>query len=87
MEFFGRVVIRTAECRRRRKRYALLPDFLIRRHRISRLSQEALVRGWKAVSGDLKAAIDELIVGLPEEFYLPLSTSYTYLKLKILAPP
>lgn len=85
--FFGRLAIRTAECRRRRKRYSLFPDFLFRYLRISRLSQAALVRQWKARDKDLKAAIDDLVAEMPDEFYLPLSTSYAYLKLSTHAPP
>lgn len=42
MEFVGRLVIRTGYCRKTGRRFALMPDFLFSRLRISRLSQQAL---------------------------------------------
>ncbi|CAN5580965.1 hypothetical protein BH10PLA2_BH10PLA2_28670 [soil metagenome] len=87
MEFVGRLAIRTGFCRRLRRRFALLPDFLIPRRRISRLSYQALREAALLHQERLLPAIDELIAGLGEEFYLPRSTAHSYLNAKFVAPP
>lgn len=87
IEVFGEIVIRTAFCKRLKTRYALFPDFLIPGRRISRLSLESLQACRRSHPHCLRDAIDELLEGLDEEFYLPLSTSYVYIKLVITSPP
>ena len=87
MEFFGRLVIRTGYCKTKKLRFALLPDFLIPRRRISRLSHEALTAAFLLHSERLTNAIDELIAGLGDEFYLPRSTAHSYLNPKFVVPP
>ena len=77
MDFFGQLVIRTGYCKAKRQRFALLPDFLIPRRRISRLSHEALTAAFRLHPGRLTDAIDELIAGLGDEFYLPRSTAHS----------
>lgn len=88
MEFFGRLAIRTGYCKTEDERFALLPDFLIPRRRISRLSQEALTQAYlRFRSNRLTGAIDELVAGLGDEFYLPRSTAHSYLHPKFAVPP
>ena len=87
LEFVGKVVIRIAFCKTLQKKYVLFPDFLIPKRRISRLSLEALQALRLTHPYRLRDAIDELLHGLDDEFYLPLSTSYVYIKLSIAAPP
>jgi hypothetical protein len=87
MEFFGRIVIRTGYCKRTDSRFALLPDFLIYRRRISRISYQRLQDEFQAAKARLRDVIDELIAGLPDEYWLPVSTAYSYLKLQALMPP
>jgi hypothetical protein len=87
MEFFGRVAIRTGYCKRWGGRFTLFPDFLIRYLRISLLGYLALLESFKLHRNHLKSAIDECLTGLPDEFYLPISTAHFYLKLKITVPP
>lgn len=93
MEFQGQLVIRTGFCRRRSRRFALVPDFVIYRRRISRLSVRQLLDCHRKARGSrrLQAAIDEWIQGVSglndEEYYVPRSTAWTYLKLAALMPP
>jgi hypothetical protein len=87
MEFIGRIAIRTGYCKRTDSRFALLPDFLIYRRRISRISYLRLWEDSRSVSARLRDVIDELITGLPDEYWLPISTAYSYLKLHTLMPP
>jgi hypothetical protein len=87
MEFVGRLAIRTGFCRRLGRRFALLPDFLVPRRRISRLSHQALCEAALLHQERLLLAIDELIAGLGDEFYLPRSTAHSYLNAKFVAPP
>ena len=86
LEFIGRVAVRTGFCRRRRYRFTVLPDFMIHRRRLSRFSQCELSESFRR-QGRLQVAIDDLVAGLGEEFYLPLSTAYHYLQLKNAVPP
>jgi hypothetical protein len=87
MEFSGELVIRTGYCRREERRFALVPDFVIYRRRISRLSLERLLECHRSSAGRLQAAIDEWVGGLHEEFDVPRSTAWTYLKLAASLPP
>lgn len=87
LEFTGQIAIRTAYCKKLKIRYALFPDFLIPRRRISKLSLTFLLESHKKHPNRPINAIDDLISGLDDEFYLPLSTAYVYLKLAALAPP
>lgn len=87
MEFVGRVVIRTGYCCREDRRFALLPDFVIRYRRVSLLSLGRLRECYRGSGGQLLAAIDEWTDGLSEEFYVPRSTAHAYLNLKIEVPP
>jgi hypothetical protein len=86
MEFLGPVVIRTAYCRRRQERFALLPTFLIPRRRISRLGFERL-REEAARTRCLNDLIDGWMTGLGDEFYLPRSSARAYLALRLEYPP
>lgn len=87
MEFVGRVVVRTGYCRNRKVRFSLLPDFLIRNRRVSRLGLAGIQAYYRSQSNNLKKAIDEWTEGLGEEFYVPLSTAHEWLSLKIPVPP
>lgn len=88
MEHFGRIVIRTAFCRTRRVRFALLPDFVIPRRRISRLGVARLTEARLAPGcARMREAIDDWMEGLSDEFYLPLSTAHAYLNPRTAAPP
>jgi hypothetical protein len=87
MEFVGRLVVRTGYCRREKRRFALLPDFLFPRRRISRLSHQALREASSLHGAKVTAAIDELTAGLGEEFYLPRSTAHSYLHPQFAMPP
>jgi hypothetical protein len=87
MEFCGKIVIRTGYCKREGRRFALLPDFVIRYHRVSRLALTRFQECYRGQGGRILAAIDEWTEGLGEEFYVPRSTAYAYLTLKIAAPP
>lgn len=86
MEFLGKVVVRTGFCRRQKQRFALLPDFVIRRRRISRLGQFRLAENAR-IHGRVQLAVDELMDGLPDEYWLPISTAHSYLKLQTAVPP
>jgi hypothetical protein len=87
LEFRGVVIIRTALCKNKKVRYALMPEFILPRRRISRLSLELLVEKRAKYPNRLIDAIDELLEGLEEEFYLPISTAYVYIKLFVPDPP
>ena len=87
MEFLGLLVIRTAYCKKFDVRFTLLPDFVIRYRRISRLSLERFYECFQSAGSDLKSAIDKLTEGLSEEFYLPLSTAHAYVLSKTAVPP
>ena len=87
MEFIGRVVIRTGYCKRFKKRFALMPDFVTRYRRISRLSLARFHECYRGESGRILPAIDALTEGLGEEFCIALSTAYAYLALQTAVPP
>ena len=87
MEYSGPLVIRTGYCRRHDRRFALLPDFVIYRRRISRLSLDRLLERRRRSPARLQAVIDDWTAGLHEEFYVPCSTAWTYLKLAAILPP
>lgn len=86
MEVAGRIVIRTGSCRSEGRRFALLPDFVLRRCRLSRFGLERL-REHRARLSRLRDAIDEWMDGLVDDFYLPSSTAYGYLTRKFSVPP
>ncbi len=84
----GLIAIRTSFCRRRRLRFTLLPDFLIRYRRITRFTLQRLAEERVArMSHRLTDIIDSISGDLGEEFYLPLSSAYSYLKLPLPQPP
>lgn len=83
----GPVAVRTGYCRSRRRRFSLLPDFLIPYRRISRFALTALVEARLRPGARMSDAIDGLTGDLGEEFYLPLSTAYSCLKLHLSQPP
>jgi len=87
MEFIGLVAVRTGYCKRTESRFALLPDFLMYRRRISRISFLRLQEGYRSTRSCLRDAIDEFIAGLPDEYWLPVSTAHSYLKLHAVMPP
>jgi hypothetical protein len=87
MAFVGRLAVRTGFCRHKHQRFALLPDFLFPRRRISRLSHHALTEASSLHASNLAAAIDDLIAGLGDQFYLPRSTAHSYLHPKLAVPP
>jgi hypothetical protein len=87
MEFTGKVVIRMAYCKRTKRRFALLPDFVVRARRVSRISLKRLQECFLESGGRLQAAIDAWTEGLGEEFYVPLSSARLYLSLHPLVPP
>lgn len=87
MEFCGLLVIRSGYCKRERRRFALLPDFVIRNHRVSRPGLARFQECYRGKGGRILAAIDEWTDGLGEEFYVPRSSAYAYLAIKIAAPP
>lgn len=86
LEFVGRLAVRTGFCKRRRARFSLLPDFLIPFRRLSRFSLDVLAGARKA-GARATAAIDALNSDLGEEFYLPLSTAYSYFAFAARGPP
>jgi len=81
----SRVTIRTGLCKKTGRRFSLLPDFLIPYRRMSRFSFIALREARSGAS--VCDAIDALTADLGEEFYLPLSTAYSCLKLHLPQPP
>jgi hypothetical protein len=88
--FYGPLVIRTGHCRRLRRRFALLPDFVIYRRRISRPATLRFLDCHRRAGGRrrLQSAIDEWIQAVgEEEYYVPRSTAWTYLKLAAILPP
>jgi hypothetical protein len=87
MEFIGSLVIRTGYCKRQKKRFALMPDFVIRHRRISRLSLDRFHECYRGAGGRILPAVDALTEGLGEEFYVPLSSAHAYVALKIAVPP
>jgi hypothetical protein len=80
------IAIRTGYCRQKKIRFSLLPDFVIHRRRVSRLTQDQL-RLNQETKKNIQLAIDDLLEGLPEEFYFPLSTARSYLFFSHLPPP
>jgi hypothetical protein len=85
--FIGWVVVRTAFCRRLRRRFALFPDFLVSFRSFSRLALVWLTRLWrsKPTDGDAPAdfltrRIDRWFERLKREVYLPASTLYAQLR-------
>jgi len=86
LRFFGRLVIRTALCRRTGTRFTLFPDFLIRYRRLSRLSLEWLHQN-RSRRKRLLELISEWTEQMPEDFDLPLSTAYANLSVKLASPP
>jgi hypothetical protein len=86
MEFVGRVAVRTGYCRTRDFRFSFLPDFLIRYRRVSQVSLESFGSIFKRLRR-LKESIDEWTEGLPEEFYVPLSTAHCWLSTRFAVPP
>jgi hypothetical protein len=87
MEFMGKIVIRTAYCRRRGQHFSLCPDFVLPRLRVSRLSWIRLQEIFVQVKGCVSEAIDEWTDGLGEEFYVPRSTALAWLAYPIPIPP
>ena len=83
----GRVAIRTGYCKKTGRRFSLLPDFLIPYRRMSRFSFIALREARARTGSSVLDAIDALTADLGEEFYLPLSTAYSCLKLHLPQPP
>jgi hypothetical protein len=87
MEFCGKIAVRVGFCKSEKRRFALLPDFLIRYRRLSRLSLRRFLECYRGASGRILPAIDEWTDGLGEEFHIPLSSAHAYLSLKIPEPP
>lgn len=87
LEFFGLVVVRTGFCKSQKMRFSLLPDFLIPYRRISLFSLNRFAEAKSRPQTRVTDVIDELTCSLGEEFYLPLSTAYSYLKLHLSQPP
>ena len=87
MEFIGWVVIHTGQCKTRKFRFALIPDFMIPRRRISRFGHQRLSEYYRKSAGNIQAAIDECLEGLGDEFYLPRSTVMSCLALQVRGPP
>lgn len=86
LEYFGPVVIRTGYCKSKRVRFTLFPDFLMPHKRISFFSFRRLIECFKEQNHQLQQAIDQLLSDLGDEFYLPLSTAYSYLLIQSLPP-
>jgi hypothetical protein len=87
MEFLGLLTIRTGYCKRLDERFTLLPDFVIRYRRISLLSLIRFHECFQEFLGKIQSAIDAFTEGLGEEFYIALSSAYSYVALKIAVPP
>jgi hypothetical protein len=86
LEFIGRLVIRTGFCKSTKVRFGFIPEFVIRRRRISRYSVERL-REARRLGPTMLHAIDALVADLDEEFFLPLSTAHSYLQSRLDRPP
>lgn len=86
LEFFGRVAIRTGYCKSQRRRFSFLPDFLFPYRRISLFSLRTFLDG-RLRASRLVDVIDDMTQDLGDEFYLPLSTAYSYLNLPLPQPP
>ena len=86
LEFTGRLVIRTGYCKTLNIRFSLIPDFVLYRRRLSRLTHDRL-REARAARATLMATIDDLLADLGEEFFLPLSTAHAYLRIAFAQPP
>ena len=87
MEFVGWVIIRTGWCKSLNRRFALIPDFLMPRCKISRLGHLLLQELHLKSDRGLYAAIDDCLEGLGDEFYLPRSTVSACLRRCARAPP
>ncbi len=88
MEFCGWLVVRSGYCRRQKRRFACLPDFVIPRRRISWLGLARLLECHRSALGDFPTMIAEWTAGLnDEEFYVPRSTARVYLNLATRVPP
>lgn len=87
LEVLGQIAIRTGYCKRRQIRFALLPDFLLPQKRISRFSLEVLEENFRSQRGQIRQAVDDLMAGLSDDFWLPISTAHSYLRLHAVMPP
>jgi hypothetical protein len=87
MEFIGWVAIRMGYCRNKKCGFALIPDFLIPRRRISRLGHQLLKHYYQRNGQDLQCAIDDWLEGLGDEFYLPRSSAAFAIRYSIRPPP
>ena len=86
LEFTGRLVHRTGYCKSLKRRFSLIPDFVIPRRRISRFTSLRL-REARAGHPTVLATIDDLTCSLPEEFFLPASTAHACLRFMSFEPP
>ena len=86
LEFTGRIVMRTGFCKSTQTRFSLMPEFILPRRRISLFSLQRLQEA-RSTHTTLLAAIDELTSDLDEEFFLPVSTAHSYLKIDVAKPP
>lgn len=84
MEFIGKVAIRRALCRYTKRKFAMFPSFIIPYHRISSLSLRRLCENYLD-SKNTRQTIDDLIEGLPDQFYVSMATLYSYLHLVLRA--
>ncbi len=88
MEFHGWLAIRTGYCKVKRRRFALIPDFIVPRLRISRLGLVRLLDCYRASGGQWLSALGQWTDGLnDEEFTVPRSTARSYLSRAALMPP
>lgn len=56
-------------------------QFFVHYRRVSRFTLRQYLLAWFRNQHQVKAAINDLADDLPEEFYIPLSTAYTWLSL------
>jgi hypothetical protein len=79
MRYAGAVAIHLAQCTRQGVDYTYWPSHLIAYLRPSRPTLEVFYNAWSA-AGDLRAAVDEVIGLIPEEYFIGPSVAYLWLK-------
>jgi len=87
MEIASWVAIRVGLCKSTKTRFALLPDFLIPRRKISRMGHELLLEYYKRSQQNIYATLDDWLDGLDDEFFLSRSTAMNYLAVTPGVPP
>jgi hypothetical protein len=74
----GAIAIHVGHCVRGKKDFSCIPDFLVPRHKLSRLSLKKFVQVF-IQTGNIKTSIDDLVSKIPlDDFTVALSSAYEW---------